>query len=213
MLISAVKDLLRGVSIDSVVLYAKDLLKRRFCEEVNLSVQLKKEEMEKQLMNMKAFYGREPEYKPWVELFDINNHITMANETIKFFDSVFEDTLISIFAQEITPGGKIFIEYYEDKETIEQLKAGFPIPVTRLGFKLLNHGFTWFKDWYFPEGFMEGGQKLQGEKPVNEESKNRQLKEIKKEIVSFLRKINDSNIVDIYIRRAKGRSEDILKII
>jgi hypothetical protein len=30
-------------------------------------------------------------------------------------------------------------------------------------------GCRWFKDWYFAEGWKEGGIKLQGEKPLNAE--------------------------------------------
>ncbi|MHA1209321.1 MAG: DUF1122 family protein [Candidatus Freyarchaeota archaeon] len=46
-----------------------------------------------------------------------------------------------------------------------------------LGYKLFQLGFTWFKDWYFAEGFWEGGVKLQGEK-TNEQNRNRQLEKI-----------------------------------
>lgn len=89
------------------------------------------------------------------------------------------------------------------------LQSGFPPATTRLGFKLFENGFTWFKDWYFPEGFMEGGQKLQGEKTSDMESKNRQLIQILKEIKSFLEKTHLSR-EHHHERNALERAKKIL---
>ena len=48
---------------------------------------------------------------------------------------------------------------------------GFPPALTRQGYRLLEYGFTWSKDWYFSEGGHEGGQKIQGEKPLHERAR------------------------------------------
>ncbi|NIU83604.1 MAG: DUF1122 domain-containing protein, partial [Candidatus Thorarchaeota archaeon] len=42
--------------------------------------------------------------------------------------------------------------------------------------------------WYFAEGFWEGDVKLQGNKPLNEENRRKNLLEIRKELTEFLKK-------------------------
>jgi hypothetical protein len=51
---------------------------------------------------------------------------------------------------------------------------------------LFRRGFTWFKDWYFPEGFMEGDQKLQAEKPIDEHASQRHRARWVREINVFI---------------------------
>ncbi len=56
------------------------------------------------------------------------------------------------------------MEYYEDRQTLRELKEGKPPEETRLGKKLKALGYRYLRDWYYPEGWMEGGYKLQAEK-------------------------------------------------
>lgn len=120
----------------------------RFVEEENIT--LAKDG--KRLMYIKAFYGRKPYWKEWVELFHIDP---------SFFGSNFEDKLYQIISKYFR---RVFVEYYEDKQTLEELKAGKPPEETRLGSKLKALGYTYLRDWYYPEGWMEGGYKLQAER-------------------------------------------------
>ncbi|HCO39717.1 MAG: DUF1122 family protein [Aquificota bacterium] len=120
----------------------------RFIEEENIT--LTKDG--KRLMYIKAFYGRKPYWKEWIELF----HIDPA-----FFSSELEDKLYGIISKYFR---RVFVEYYEDKQTLEELKAGKPPEETRLGSKLKALGYTYLRDWYYPEGWMEGGYKLQAER-------------------------------------------------
>lgn len=120
----------------------------RFVEEENIT--LAKDG--KRLMYIKAFYGRKPYWKEWVELFHIDP---------SFFGSNFEDKLYQIISKYFR---RVFVEYYEDKQTLEELKSGKPAEETRLGSKLKALGYTYFRDWYYPEGWMEGGYKLQAER-------------------------------------------------
>lgn len=77
---------------------------------------------------------------------------------------------IFVFIYHFLPaGGKLFVTYIRDNETREMLYKGFSPPDTPLGFSLLKAGFTWFKDWYYPEGGNEGSPKLQANKPLNKE--------------------------------------------
>lgn len=120
----------------------------RFIEEENIT--LTKDG--KRLMYIKAFYGRRPYWKEWVELFHIDP---------SFFSSELEDKLYGIISKYFR---RVFVEYYEDKQTLEELKAGKPPEETRLGSKLKALGYTYLRDWYYPEGWMEGGYKLQAER-------------------------------------------------
>lgn len=120
----------------------------RFVEEENIT--LAKDG--KRLMYIKAFYGRKPYWKEWLELFHIDP---------SFFGSNFEDKLYQIISKYFR---RVFVEYYEDKQTLEELKSGKPAEETRLGSKLKALGYKYFRDWYYPEGWMEGGYKLQAER-------------------------------------------------
>ncbi|MFN3871326.1 MAG: DUF1122 family protein, partial [Aquificaceae bacterium] len=117
----------------------------RFIEEENITL----EKEGKRLLYIKAFYGRRPYWKEWVELFNIEP---------EFFGSTWEKELYGIISKYFR---RVFVEYYEDKETLLELKRGKPPEETRLGSILKSLGYTYFKDWYYPEGWMEGGYKLQ----------------------------------------------------
>lgn len=210
MLEKAVKEIIKGIEINDFIIYAKKVLKGRFFEEENLDIYIKKGGLEDHLLYIKVFHGRKPYYKPWIEIFNINAKINLGEKIINYFDSVFEYKLLSFFSNYLNKGGKIFIEYYEDEETRKQLEREFPIPVTRLGYKLFKLGFTWFKDWYFPEGFMEGGQKLQAEKPINNEEKKRQIMQIKNDVRNFLKKVRSLNKHEFYIANSIERAKNIL---
>ncbi|MCS7171517.1 MAG: DUF1122 family protein [Aquificaceae bacterium] len=122
--------------------------KGRFVEEENITLEV----LGRRIMHLKAFYGRKPYWKEWVELFHIDP---------EFFGSELEDKLYRILSRYFR---RIFVEYYEDKRTLKELISGMPPEKTRLGLKLLALGYRFFKDWYYPEGWMEGGCKLQAEK-------------------------------------------------
>ncbi|MCS6876461.1 MAG: DUF1122 family protein [Aquificaceae bacterium] len=120
----------------------------RFLEEENITI----ERGGKRVMFIKAFYGRKPYWKEWVELFHIEPW---------FFCSEMEDELYRIISKHYR---RVFVEYYEDSQTVTELKAGRPPEETRLGSKLKALGYRFFRDWYYPEGWMEGGYKLQAER-------------------------------------------------
>lgn len=210
MLENAIEKIVDGISIGEFKLYSKKISKGRFRGEFNLDIYLQKDKEEALLLHIKVFYGLKPHYKQWVEFFNINKNITLKGKAIEYFDSIFEEKLLSFFSNAIEPGGKIYVEYYEDRETLDGLSHSFPAPVTRLGYKLFNLGFTWFKDWYFPEGWLEGGEKLQGEKPLDEDSKNRQTRKLHDEISRFLERTKERNDNELYVTKAVERARNIL---
>jgi hypothetical protein len=190
---SAVERLSVGVPAGKLLLRARNKFQGRLAEEQNLDVYAGRT----CLLSAKFFYGRKPYHFPWVELFTIDP---------AFFSSPFEMPLIEVLSKHLGPGGRIFIEYEGDDETRDGLMAGFPPPSTRLGYLLFCNGFTWFKDWYFAEGFYEGDIKLQGEKATDKKSKKKHMKELKEELNKFI-SLNPSRP---FAEKALVRARDIL---
>lgn len=83
-------------------------------------------------------------------------------------DLVVSDTSILVdVANMLGPGASLMVAYGGDG-TEWALRRKVPPQATPLGLVLLEAGCRWFKDWYFPEGGMEGGTKLQGTVPLDE---------------------------------------------
>lgn len=202
----------RGVTVGGYTIYGKYMGTGRFIEEHNIHVYIKRHVYEDVLLYMKLFEGRKPYYKPWIELYNIRKTVVLGHRVVEFFDTEIEDTILNLVASSLENGGKIYVEYINDIETSIQLSRGYPIPVTRLGYKLFLRGFTWFKDWYFPEGFMEGNPKIQGEKPLDKRHEVRQLKEIAKDVEEFLKQYSSVQ-KDMYLNRSIRRGYEVLKIV
>ncbi len=207
---TAVEYIRKGITLNGSILYAKNIVSGRFREEVDLDIFLRKGSNEAHLLFIKIFNGRLPHYKPWIELYHINGRVEVDGNVIQYFDSSFETTLLHFCAQYLQSGESIFVDYYRDKETKVLLQIGIPPAVTRLGHKLFGLGFTWFKDWYFPEGFMEGEQKLQAEKPLNETEKIRQLKSICDSVKVFFEKMKSIDENTPYIINAVKRAHTLV---
>ncbi len=194
-----VKRLKEGFKYRNFFIYAKKISKGRFHEELNMDVYFKTEDKEDFLLNIKYFSGRGPYLRKWMEIFNVKKN---------FYDSEMEDLLLNFISQEIKEGEKIFIEYINDEETYKFLFRGNPIYISRLGYKLFNLGFTWLKDFYFPEGLKEGLPKILAEKAINEEKRKEHLENIKKELSFFLEKQKDRK--EEIILKAIKRAEKIL---
>jgi len=199
----------KGLRINSYIVKVTRVSRGRFREERNLVLNLFLDNCVAELLHMKIFFGRPPYYKPWIEVFNINPLIILGEEKIGYFDSTIEDALLDYLSAVIEPGDRLFIEYYRDHETLAALERGVPITATRLGYKLLKRGFTWFKDWYFPEGFMEGNPKLQAEKPISRRHRLIQLKEICIELINFIK--NTASSKEPIIRKAYSRAKETLE--
>ena len=141
--------------------YCKRVEDGRFIWEKNLTLFLgdRWEKSEDFLMFVKVFHGYKY-YKPWVEMFSINP----APLGIKFFGSLLEKNLIESVYEKLPVGGKIYVEYYEDRDTFNVLKRGGDPYESRLGKVLAGVGFKNLRNWYYPEGLREGGMKIGGEK-------------------------------------------------
>jgi len=82
------------------------------------------------------------------------------------------------------------IVYQNHNETKDGLAKGIPSPATPIGYLLWNVGCTWFKDWYFSEGLLEGDLKLQGNKPLDIKSRKRNLIQIQNELRTFINNVS-----------------------
>jgi hypothetical protein len=110
------------------------------------------------------------------------------------------------------PEGSIMIiygaePYHLHMETERGLKIGFPPQVTPLGYYLWNNGFRWFKDWYFPEGWMEGSMKLQATRPLDEDVRRERQKKAQVDLGEFIDKLDDHKptlLEEEALQRARG---------
>ena len=73
----------------------------------------------------------------------------------------------------VPAGGSLMVEYESPglEETAAILALGYHPACTPLGYALLAAGCLSFRDWYIPEGGLEGPRKLQGFKPLDEEGR------------------------------------------
>lgn len=207
---TGIEQLKKGLRVADYVLYVDTVTPGRFREENDLDLYIKNGTDKAHILYTKIFSGRKPYYKPWIELFGIDKNVSINRTSIPYINSMFEQTLLTIFASALGAGENIFVDYHNDAETKKQLTAGFPAVVTRLGSKLYRLGFTWFKDWYFPEGYMEGEQKLQAEKPLDSDSRDRHLHKMRSSVISFLDSARGSTRRDPYYERAVHRAEVLI---
>ena len=148
----------------------------------------------KEVGNSFFFSGRPPFYPKWLE---VVYDPWPRNEGL-------EVGLFRWVAGLLGPGGRLFVVYLKDEGTRKLLTYGANPAETPLGLSLLRAGFTWFKDWYFPEGGAEGGMKLQANLPLNDEDAVRQLRNLLSEVKSEeTRKVIEEQIAE---RQSRSRT-------
>ena len=153
-----------------------------------------------------VYAGRPPYYRPWVEIFAQASEVRWPDAPEPFLDSAWERALLAAVAAALGPGGAVYVDCEADAETRLAMNWGIPEPLTRAGALLYDLGFTWFKAWYYPEGFWEGGQKLQAEKPVDAAAAQRHREALAREIRRFLDRA--TTLPDHpYVRRALERGQ------
>lgn len=181
-----IERLKEGIEIDGGKLLRARVKKGRFAQELNLDLYLDG----RSLLHAKLFLGRGP-YREWVELFGLSREI---------YGTDLEGKILDLFSPYT---GRLFIEYFEDLRTAEELKRGVPPALSRLGFELAKRGFTYVRDWYIPEGLMEGGHKLQGERAESEDVQEKRFKRLEEELGEFLRRSGDEELKNRALERFK----------
>jgi hypothetical protein len=162
-------DALDGRQTSRGPLRLADVTRGRFPEEQDAVVLTGDE----RVARVKHFAGRRSaRVAPWIEASVAKNDGYAAE-------------LVAALADILPPGGYLMVGYGDD-ETERGLKRRFPPVVTPLGKALFDAGCTWFKDWYYPEGWMEGGMKLQGNKPVSDEARESNLADLRREVEEWL---------------------------
>jgi hypothetical protein len=175
-----------------------DVKRGRFPEEVDAVVH--GGDGARPAIRLKFFGGRRSAgVLPWIEAF-------LARDA----DEAYQGELVAALAELLPPGGYLMVGYGDD-ETERGLKRRFPPAVTPLGKALLDAGCTWFKDWYYPEGWMEGGMKLQGNKPASADSREQGLATVLREIEEWLEAGSGrTDSQDDVLSRARERARKIL---
>jgi hypothetical protein len=115
------------------------------------------------------FAGRGKHYKPWFE--------------VKTFGKTYPEIFARMYKL-LPEGSHVSIYYSISEETCKEMLRGVPEPATKKGFILLQAGARWFKNWYFSEGFMEGGTKIQGDKVSGKGFR----KEIRKQLKDLIKR-------------------------
>ena len=202
---------LGGKKLDGYILHVDNISSGRFIEETNFELYLKLtdgEISENLVVKGKYFSGRGELYKPWLEIYYEPLVKFKSSKIVDLSDRGLDEKLFKHLSTLLTPGSHIMVVYSNHEDTKKGLERGVPAPATPLGYLLWKSGFTWFKDWYFAEGFWEGDVKLQGNKPVNEENRRRNLLEIHKELTEFLKK--EKRKEKLFLN-ARKKVEDVLK--
>jgi hypothetical protein len=150
---------------------------------------------EEPVIRLKHFSGRRSAgVPPWIEAGVVRDDEDYLRE------------LVRVLAELLPPGGRLMVLYGDD-ETERGLKRRFPPVVTPIGAALVDAGATWFKDWYFPEGWLEGQFKLQGNLPVSDEAREVQQTELCERVREWL---ETAPTGDEVADRARERARKIL---
>jgi len=94
--------------------------------------------------------------------------------------------------------GRLFVHYEHPtlEETPRLLALATPPAATPIGWLLWRGGCLWYKDWYFAEGWTEGGRKLQGTLPRDRAAAARQEDRLARELRAFLDALQASTAPD-----------------
>jgi hypothetical protein len=116
---------------------------------------------------------------------------------------VTEPAILPEIARALGEGASLMVGY-EDDDTERALRRRVPPAATPLGLAMLRAGCRWFKDWYFPEGGREGGTKLQGTLPLDNQRRNQAERELVAELRAFLARGDGEDADTAHAREALG---------
>lgn len=122
---------------------------------------------------------------PWLEVrfsprytADDGVHVWDEKLQIELFGAVLPSALV--------PGAYIMLSCDGHRDSLSALTVGVPPPATWLGYLLWQAGARWYKNWYYPEGWREGHEKLQGNLPPHDEHKANAEADRLEELEAFL---------------------------
>lgn len=160
----------------------------RFNNEIRFEIFLVEENtMTEQPVVHGRYFAGEGYYRPWLEV-HYNETVRLNSDNLSLMEEGLDEKLFKHLSDLLPPASHIMVFYSNYPETEKSLSVGVPPSATYIGYLLFMAGCTWFKDWYFPEGFMEGGVKLQGNKSLNNSHRRKALGKLKSELLQFLNK-------------------------
>ncbi len=212
------KGALDGREVGEFVLETRDFRRGRTDRETyfNLFLRHSGRASSKPVVQGLFFMGRGDYIKPWME-FRYDPLVSFPGESPFDLEEMgLTDSVFSLLGSLIPAGGSLMVIYgAEDhpfsRETESGLKRKFPPPATPMGYRLWKAGFRWFKDWYFPEGWLEGAMKLQATRPLDEGIRALRESQARKELEAFVLEMRRRAVLDREAASALLRAEEILK--
>jgi len=207
---------LTGVELDGYTLEPGDFKRGRTDREAYFNLFLSRNGLASRSPIVQGLYfaGRGDYIKAWIE-FRYAPVAAFADGTaVDLEESGLAARLFSLLGTLVPPGGSMMVIYGAENhavsaETEKGLKRSFPPAATPLGYYLWKSGLRWFKDWYFSEGWLEGGMKLQATRPLNEEVRASREAQARKELSAFAASLRGRDLGPLE-RDALARAEDIL---
>ncbi|MDI6873906.1 DUF1122 family protein [Candidatus Solincola sp.] len=208
---------LEGRSLGDLSLEARDFRRGRTDRETYFNLYLRKGDAtsRRPVVQGLFFMGRGEYIKPWMEFRYDPVASFPGDDDLDLEEYGLTGELIGLLGSMIPPGGSLMVIYGAEphplaRETERGLKRNFPPMATPLGLYLWKAGFRWFKDWYFPEGWLEGAMKLQATRPLDEEIRARREYEARRMLEKFVAGENRRGNPDPEEARALSRAEEIL---
>lgn len=210
---------LEGRDLDGFSLLPRDFKPGRTEQETYFNVFLSGDgqvSMEPVLQGL-FFMGRGEYIKAWVEFRYEPRYRFPDGTEGDLEDKGLTRALFALLGELIPPGGSMMAIYGAETHAVSSntergLKKGFPPQVTPLGYRLWEAGMRWFKDWYFSEGWLEGGMKLQATRPLDEKVCAAREAGAAKEMESFLA-AHEGKAADALELEALERARSILSAI
>ena len=160
------------------------------------------------------FVGRGDYIKAWIE-FRYNPRAEFPDgDVVDLEEWGLSRGLFSLMGELIPPGGSMMVIYGAESHplsvaTEKGLKRDFPPAATPIGYYLWSIGLRWFKDWYFPEGWMEGGMKLQATRPLDDGVRAEREAKASEELAVFADKMRGKTLSTLE-EDALRKAEEIL---
>lgn len=207
---------LEGRELDGYSLQPRDLKKGRTDRESYFNLFVARDGLPSlgPIVQGLFFVGRGDYIKAWIEF--------RYNPQAEFPDGVAVDLeergltreLFSLLGGLIPPGASMMVIYGAEPhplsaDTEKGLKRSFPPAATPLGYYLWKTGMRWLKDWYFSEGWMEGGMKLQATRPLDEKVREQRETQAGEELDRFVSGLRNRDPSPLE-RDALARASDVL---
>jgi hypothetical protein len=186
--------IIEGMELNGFLIQLANITPGRFKEETNFECYIRTidgEVSQDFVVRGKYFSGRGEFYKPWIDIYYFDHASFGQSGTLHLSERGFDKKLFATLTSLLPAGAHFMVVYNNHEETREGLERGYPPPATQIGYLLWKSGCTWFKDWYFAEGFAEGDVKLQGDKPLDEQNRRNDLLRTHRELADFLKSEKD----------------------